>query len=157
MKIGILAFLIFCLPAFIFAQERPAPEEAQKVVDYYNQGKGSGAILMAHKLCQEVYEEGQGKYECKTEVTDAKIGKGQEIYLWMSFLVPAGDKADLFIQFKRKNNVRHVLKLELPSAVRYRTWKKIPADKIGDWELSIIQELEDGDLNLGALSYSVTE
>jgi ABC-type Fe3+ transport system substrate-binding protein len=44
--IGLLVcfgFLLW-LPASILAQEKPAAAEAKKVVDYYYQGKGQGAI-----------------------------------------------------------------------------------------------------------------
>ena len=54
MKIGLLVCLLLWLPFNIWAQEKPASAEAKKVVDYYYQGKGQGAILMAHKLCAQV-------------------------------------------------------------------------------------------------------
>lgn len=75
----------------------------------------------------------------------------------MNFLVPAGDQPDIIIHFKRNNKVRSVSNLELPGALRYRTWKKIPTEKLGDWEVSIIQELADTDLNLGQFQYSVVD
>jgi hypothetical protein len=157
MKIGLLVCLLLWLPSIIMAQEKPTSEEAKKVIDYYYQGKGQGAILMAHKLCAHLYEEGPLKYECQEEITGGQIQKDQEVFLWMNYLVPAGDKTEIIIQFKRNNKVRRVLDFELPGALRYRTWKKIPTDKIGDWQVGIIQEMEDADLNLGELQYSVTE
>jgi hypothetical protein len=159
MKIGLLVCLWFLLwlPAIIWAQEKPTPMEAKKVVDYYYQGKGQGAILVAHKLCTQIYEEGTLKYECQEEITGGQIQKDREVYLWMNYLVPTGDKADIIIQYKRNNKVRSVSDFELPGSLRYRIWKKIPTDKIGDWQVDIIQELEDADINLGDLKYSVTE
>jgi hypothetical protein len=157
MKIGLLVCLLVCLPAIILAQDKPTPAETQKVIQYYYQGKGQGVILMAHKLCAQIYEEGPLKFECQEEITGGQIQKGQEIFLWMNYLVPAGDKADIIIHYKRNNNVRSVSNFELPGALRYRIWKKIPSDKAGDWQVGILQELEDADLNLGGLQYSVTE
>jgi hypothetical protein len=157
MKIGLLVCLLLWLPFSIWAQEKPTSMEAKKVVDYYYQGKGQGAILMAHKLCAQTYEEGPLKYECKEEITGGQIQKDREVFLWMNYLVPAGDKTEIIIQFKRNNKVRSVADFELPGALRYRIWKKIPTDKIGDWQVDIIQEMEDTDLNLGDLQYSVTE
>jgi hypothetical protein len=59
MKIGLLVclWILLWLPSIILAQEKPAAAEARKVVDYFYQGKGQGAILMAHKLCAQIYEE----------------------------------------------------------------------------------------------------
>ena len=159
MKIGLLVCLWFLLwlPSILLAQEKPAAVEAKKVVDYFYQKKGQGAILMAHKLCAQVYEEGPLKYECQEEITGGQIQKDREVFLWMNYLVPTGDTADIIIHFKRNNKVRSVSSFALPGSLRYRIWKKIPTDKIGDWQVEIIQELEDADLNLGDLQYAVTE
>ena len=157
MKIGLLVCLLLWLPAIILAQEKPAAAEAKKVVEYFYQGKGQGTILMAHKLCTQVYEEGPLKYECQEEITGGQVQKDREVFLWMNYLVPTGDTAEIIIHFKRNNKVRSVSSFALPGPLRYRIWKKIPTDKIGDWQVEIIQELEDSDLNLGELKYSVPE
>ena len=155
--IGLLVCLLLWLPASVLAQEKPATGEAKKVVDYYHQGKGQGAILMAHKLCTQIYEEGPLKYECQEAITGEQIQKDREVYLWMNYLVPSGDTAEIIIHYKRNNKVRSVSNFELPGSLRYRIWKKIPTDKIGDWQVDIIQEMTDSDLNLGDLQYKVTE
>ena len=152
-----LGFLLICLPTLVFAQDRPTPNEARRVIDYYYNGKGKGAILMDYKLCQEIPEKGPEKYECKREISDWKIKQGQEVFLWMNFLVPAGDKAEILLQFRRKDKVRKVVPISLSGSPRYRTWKKIPTDKIGNWKVSIVQEMEDRDLNLGEFEFSVVE
>ena len=157
MKIGLLVCLSLWLPSIVLALEKPTPAETQKVIQYYYQGKGQGVILMAHKLCAKIYEEGPLKFECQEEITGGQIQKGREVFLWMNYLIPAGDQTDIIIHYKRNNNVRSVSNFELPGALRYRIWKKIPTDKTGDWQIGIIQELQDSDLNLGELQYSVTE
>ncbi len=154
-RICVLGVFLLFLPNVILAQDKPTPEEAKKVIDYYYRGKGKGVVLVDHKLCQEIYEEGVEKYECRREIAQTEIRKGQELYLWMRFLVPAGDKAEILLQFRRKDKVRKVLTLVLPGSLRYRTWKKIPTDKTGNWEVTFVQEMEDGDFNLGSLQYSV--
>ena len=156
-KLGLFTFLLLGLPCILLAQEKPTPAEAKKVIDYYYQGKGSGAVLVGHKLCSQIYEDGPYKYECQEVVTGDQIEKDREVFLWMNFLVPAGDQPDIIIHFKRNNKVRGASNLELPGAVRYRTWKNIPTERLGDWEISIIQELPDTDLDLGTLQYSVVE
>ena len=157
MMIGLLACMLICLPSIVLAQEKPTPSETQKVIQYYYQGVGQGAVLMAHKLCAKIYEEGPLKFECQEEITGGQIQKDQEVFLWMNYLVPTRDKADTIIRYKRNNKVRSVSNFELPSALRYRIWKKIPTDKTGDWQIGIMQELQDADLNLVELPYSVTE
>ena len=157
MKTGLLVCLLLCLPATLLAQQKPTPAEAQKVILYYYQGIGQGAVLMDHKLCAQIYEEGPLKFECQEEITGGQIQKGQEAFLWMNYMVPAGDKADIIIHYKRNEKVRSVSNFELPGALRYRIWKKIPTDKTGDWQIQIIQELPDADLSLGDLQYSVAE
>ena len=159
MKIGLLVclWILLWLPASILALDKPAAGEAKKVVDYYHQGKGQGAILMAHKLCTQIYEEGSLKYECQEVISSGQIQKDREVYLWMNYLVPSGDTAEIIIHYKRNNKVRSVSNFELPGSLRYRIWKKIPTDKIGDWQVDIIQEMADSDLNLGDLQYKVTE
>ena len=117
-KIGLLVCLLLWLPASILAQEKPSAAEAKKVIDYFYQGKGQGAILMAHKLCTKIYEEGPLKYECQEEITGGQIKKDREVYLWMNYLVPTGDKANIIIQYKRNNMVRSVSDFELPGSLR---------------------------------------
>lgn len=156
-KFGLLLFLLFCLPTLLLAQEKPTPAEAKKVIDYYYQGKGMGAVLVEHKLCSQIYEDGPNKYECQEVVTGGQIEKSRDVFLWLNFFVPTGDQSEIIIHYKRNNKVRSVSNLELPGALRYRTWKKIPSEKLGDWQVSIIQELPDTDLNLGEIQYSVVE
>jgi hypothetical protein len=112
---------------------------------------------MDYKLCKSIHEKGPNQYDCKLQITDGKVKKRQEVFLWMNFLVPAGDKAEILLQFKRKNKVRKALPIVLSGSPRYRTWKKIPTDKTGNWKVSFVQEMEDVDLNLGELEYSVVE
>ena len=97
MKIGLWVGLLLWLPASILAQEKPAAAEAMKVIDYFYQGKGQGAILMAHKLCAQIYEEGPLKYECQEEITGGQIQKDREVYLWMNYLNSAGTHWKYFV------------------------------------------------------------
>ena len=156
-KIGLLTILLFCLPSILLAQDKPTSAEVQEVINYYYQGKGQGAVLVAHKLCAQIYEEGPYKFECQEVISGGQIEQNREAFLWMNYLVPAGDNPEIIIHFIRNNKVRSVQNLELPGAIRYRTWKKIPTEKLGDWKVSIIQELADSDLNLGEINYSVVE
>lgn len=137
-----------------FAQDRPTSAEALKVIDYYYNGKGQGAVLMDSFLCQQVGKEGALKNECLNKAA-GQVPVGQEVYLWMNYLVPVGDHADIIINFIRQGKVRHTARVKLAGAMRYRIWKKAPTDKAGQWNVSIIQELENKDLEIGTLKYTV--
>lgn len=149
------------LPLLVFgmawAEEKPTPDEARKVIDYYYHGQGKGAILMDLSICEKVgQEEGPDKNECLDSVNPGQIQLGQELHLWMNFLVPLNDSADIILAFSRKGKVRRTANLKLGGATRYRTWKRIPTDKAGQWTVSILQELEDQDLELGSMQFTVT-
>ena len=152
-----LSVLLLCVPATGMAADKPTPEEARKVINYYFNGKGQGAIPLEYKLCQEVAQKGEEKNECVTELSDLKIEKGKDAYLWMNFLVPAGEDAKILLQYTRQNKVRNTSHVTLGGATRYRTWKKIPTATAGDWKVDIVQEMESKDLELGAIKFSVVE
>lgn len=140
------------------AQDKPTAGEARKVIDYYYHGKGQGAVLMDLQTCEGVgLEAGPQKNECLKNIDPGQIQIGQELQVWMNFLVPVDDTAEIIVSFSRKDKVRHTANVKLTGATRFRTWKRIPTDKAGLWTLTIIQELEDRDLELGRLQYKVSE
>lgn len=139
-----------------WGEEKPTPDEARKVIDYYYHGKGKGAVLMDLAICEKVgQEEGPDKNECLDSVNPGQIQQGQELHLWMNYLVPLNDSADIILAFSRKGKVRRTANIKLGGATRYRTWKRIPTDKAGQWTVSILQELEDQDLELGSMQFTV--
>lgn len=148
-----VAMLLFVTPGS--AQERPTSEEARKVITYYYEGQGNGAVLMDHELCQEIGQEGPDKNQCLSSIDPGQITQGQELFLWMSFLVPSEDSADIIITFSRREKVRRTASVKLTSATRFRTWKKIPTNKSGEWTVSVMQEMEDRDVALGTMQYTV--
>ena len=151
-RISLLTCLVVCMPVLIFAQERPTSKEARKVFDYYYHGQGKGAVLKNYKFCNKIKES-----ECDQEIADGTIIKGQKVYLWMDFLLPVGDKADMYLQFKRNNKIRKVIDFVISGSIRYRTYQTIPTNKTGDWVVNIIQEIEDKDIILGEFGYTVVD
>ena len=139
------------------AQDKPTPEEARKVINYYFNGKGLGVIPMEYKLCKEISEKGDAKNECISEIPDKTLAKGEEAYLWMNFLVPAGDESKILLQYSRKDKVRNTSNITLGGATRFRTWKKIPTTTAGDWKITMVQELDNADLDIGHLEFSVVD
>lgn len=139
------------------AQEKPTPEEARKVINYYFHGKGQGVVPMEYKFCQEVSLKGENKNECMSEISANSLKKGQEAYLWMNFLVPAGEEAKILLQYSRNNMVRDTSNVALGGATRYRTWKRIPTATAGEWKVRLIQEMSNADVEVGQLQYSVVD
>jgi len=156
-KLCIIVIFVIGLPLIAWAADRPAPQQARDVVDYYFNGKGQGAVLMDYRICAEVAPEGEDKNECRRSSDAMAIPLGEEVSLWMSFLVPADDQASILVSFSRNERVRKTADVSLKGAIRYRTWKTIPTDKPGKWTVTIVQEMPDQDMVLGTLEYTVTE
>ena len=155
--IFVLAVTSLCGAMATMAQDRPSPEEARKVINYYFNGKGQGVIPMEYKLCKEISKIGDAKNECIAELSGKTIAKGEEVYLWMNFLVPAGEESRILLQYSRKGKVRNTSNISLGGATRFRTWKKIPTATSGEWKVTMIQELENSDMDIGHLEFSVID
>lgn len=156
-KFGIIVMVIIGLPMMAWAADRPAPQQALDVVDYYFNGKGQGAVLMDYSICSEIVPEGEDKNECRRQANAMAIPVGEEAFLWMNFLVPNDDQASILLSFFRNERVRKTADVRLKGAIRYRTWKNIPTDRPGKWTVTIVQEMADRDMELGTLEYTVTE
>ena len=155
--ISALAIASFCAPLTAVTQDKPTPEEARKVINYYFNGKGQGVVPMDFKLCKEISQKGEMKNECIAEISDKKIMKGEEAYIWMNFLVPAGEESKILLQYSRKDMVRNTSNVSLGGATRFRTWKKIPTSTAGDWKVNLIQELDNADVDIGQMEFSIVD
>ena len=154
-KLLFLAVMIVLSIQTAAAQDRPAAEEVRQVVDYYYNGQGRGVILAEHFLCTEVALEGDDKNDCRTKHALPAVAQGAEMLLWMNFLVPSGDEADILVLFARKGHVRSTAKIAVKGAIRYRTWKKVPTAKVGEWQVTVLQEMGEEDLELATFNYRV--
>lgn len=152
-----LTFSLLAPAGFSITQEKPTPEEAKKVINYYFNGKGQGVIPVEYKLCEKVAVNGEQKNECVSEISGSTVVKGQKVYLWMNFLVPAGENAKILLQYSRENLVRDTANVSLGGATRYRTWKRIPTSTTGDWKVNVFQEMANEDLEIGQLEFSVID
>lgn len=153
----VLTATLLSLPVLAGAHDKPTPDEAKKVINYYFHGKGQGVVPMEYKFCQQVSLKGESKNECVSEISANALKKGQEAYLWMNFLVPAGERAKLLLQYSRNNMVRDTSNFSLGGATRYRVWKRIPTTTAGSWKVKLVQEMEKADVEVGELEYSVAE
>ena len=156
-KLMVVMTLVLCSPGICFALEKPDPREVKRVMDYYFYGAGKGAILTETKLCLEIKTEEPDKNECVQVITDNKVARGDDVFIWMNFMVPTNDEASVILGYTRDKITRNTQHVAIPNATRFRTWKKIPTNRTGMWKISIIQELEQDDLSLGTLQYEVLE
>ncbi len=156
-KLLIIAAILMFTPGLTFALDKPSSNDAKKVIDFYNNGKGLGAVLVAYSICQEMGKDEASKNDCAVLLNGNDIKIDDEIYLWMNFMIPVDDMASILITYTRNNRIRKTQEITLKSAFRYRTWKKIATDKPGKWTISISQELGQEDIDLGTLTYTVKE
>jgi hypothetical protein len=156
-RLCIILLAIMGLPIFAGAADKPAPQQALDVVNYYFNGKGQGVLLMEYRICSEIATEGEDKNDCRQSSDAAAIPLGEEAFLWMNFLVPTDEQASILVSFSWNDRVRKTAEVNLKGAIRYRTWKKIPTNKPGRWTVTILQEMPDQDMELGLLEYTVTE
>lgn len=156
-KLIIIALVIALIPTLSLAIEKPSSKETKKVMDYYNNGKGNGAVLVDYELCTEMGKDEENKNDCMVSFSGNDIKIGDDVYLWMNFMIPVDDVSEIILTYTRQNRIRKIQEITLKSAFRYRTWKKIPTDKPGQWTVQILQELEDKDIDLGTLTYMVKE
>lgn len=156
-KAFIIIVLIAVLPSLGLAIEKPSSKETKKVMDYYNNGKGNGAVLVDAVFCTQMGKEEDTKNDCIQSFAGNDIKVGDDVYLWMNFMIPVDDMAEIIITYTRNDRIRKTQKVTLNSAFRYRTWKKIETGKPGKWTVQIFQEIGDEDVDLGVLSYMVKE
>ena len=155
MKNICLLFMLICLPLSLSALDRPNALEVKKVIDYYKKGKGRGVVLVETVLCKGVHRKGPNAKDPTDIVTSTSFKRGETILLWMNFLVPERDRASIHFEFIRRGKVRRAEDIEISGATRYRSWKRLSTSKKGTWEIVISQELNDRDIELSKITYTV--
>ncbi len=150
-----IAIALLCIPIWTLAAPKPSSEEARKVMNYYTHGKGSGAVLVDYTLCTETGKDEENKNDCMVTTLGSDVNMGDEVLLWMNFMIPVDDQAKIIIAYSRNNRIRKTQEIVLGSAFRYRTWKKIYTETPGEWTIQIFQEMADKDIDLGSLTYTV--
>jgi len=152
----IVPVLMAALTTASFAVDKPSGEEVKRVMDYYKNGQGLGAVLVDTKITSGVHSKGENKNEAIDEIVATEIQLNDKAFVWMNFLVPTQDKANLFFEFKRKGKARRAEEMSINGTTRYRTWKKLPTNKLGEWEVIITQELsDDNEIQLAKINYTV--
>jgi len=153
----LMALLLMSAPSLALAGDAPDANKVKEVLNYYH--NGSTVTLVDYKLCAAIGKDGAAKNECAEVIESTQIEKGSKAYLWMNFLVPGDqtEKANVLVQFKYKGKAMDGAEIQMPQSIRYRTWKRLPTKKSGDWQVSIEQENEAGFTNIDTLAFSVVD
>ncbi len=134
-----MSALVLLAIASAHAADKPSPEAANRVVDYYY-SDAQEPILMAFKLCEGVHEEGPQKHDCTEEVSPDAVAAGEPITLWMKYLVPRDASAQVLTQLDRDGITRQTYSRELEGALRYRTWHRTTLERTGEWTIDVFHE-----------------
>lgn len=141
MRAIVLGLMLGLAPVAALAADKPSPEEAKKVLDFYYHGKGMGAVLMETKVCRDIQREGDDKSECAGDITGQNVKKGDSAYIWMNFMAPNGDEAQkMIVQFEFNGVARSVKEVSVPGQLRARNWLKFTFDKVGTWKVKIVHD-----------------
>jgi len=157
MKKIFIMVVILLFPSAGISGEKPTPDEVKKVMAHYYNGQGKGVYIVDAKFCADVHDSGPEKHNCKDEFKNNKVPKDSTAVLWFNFFGPEDDKASIHYEFKNDGRTRKVGDFTITGAYRYRTRISIPSDRAGEWEISLSQELENGDIDLGTFKYRVAE
>lgn len=138
------------------ANAKPAPEEVRRVLRYYMHGKDLGPVLIEAKLCRNIIADGEDKNECGGDLTAQPIAKGEQVYLWMAYMVPEGEEPqNIVVYFEKGGLARKVETLQVSSQLRNRTWLKTSFDASGPWKLRVVRDTGSGGDDLGTVEITV--
>jgi hypothetical protein len=127
-----------------FAFAKPSSETVNETLDFYYNGQGQGAVMFDFKICEKVETTGYNKNNCAQEkdLNDVKVG--DEVYVWMAYLVPQGDKVDnILVQSSLNGLTRESHSVSVSGSIRYRTWKLFKFTRPGEWQVSVIEDADD--------------
>lgn len=125
-----------------FAADPPTGAEANRTVAYYY-SDAQQPVLMDFRVCSEVQEQGDGKHDCKSTVDKTALVEGEEVVLWMKFLVPREASPTILMQVDQDGITRDTFERTLGGAIRYRTWNRVQLSRDGTWKVRVFHETED--------------
>lgn len=129
-------------PTAASAVEAPTGAEADRTVEYYY-SDAQDPVLMDFRVCTDVQDEGDGKHDCTSTVDTAALTEGEEVVLWMKFLVPREATPKILMQVDHKGVTRDTFERTLSGAIRYRTWNRVKLTRDGTWKVRVFHETED--------------
>ncbi|MGC4115149.1 MAG: hypothetical protein QM765_11180 [Myxococcales bacterium] len=139
---ALAAALLAALPAAASAQTaEPTPDEIDRVLEYFNSGKGRGPILTGFKACTSVdnKKDSPTRLECSEEVS-GPVKKGTVVHAWTAWFVPQGDRYDdIAVQFVHEGSLRATVDVSVTTAYRTRSYKSQALTKSGNWEIKVVR------------------
>jgi hypothetical protein len=157
-RIAVLGMALGFAPVLAHADDKPTPDEARKVINYYYHGKGLTPVLTDLKVCHDIQRDGDEKNECSGDVTGQAVKKGDSDYFWMAFMAPTNsDAQNIIVQLSMNGTVRWVKNVSIGGGIRNRTWLKHTFNKAGSWKLNISVDNGNTTEQLGTMDINVEE
>jgi hypothetical protein len=134
------------------AQLQPPPaDELKRAIDYLENGKDSGPVLLDLIPCSKV-DQAKGSstlFTCLEPVSGA-VKKGTTVQAWTQWFCPRGGKyEDITIQSSFEGEVRNTSDVVVEGLGRTRTWRSFTLSKPGKWQLKVMRAGKElGALNL---------
>lgn len=135
------------------AAPAPGAEEIKRVLDYHENGKDLGPVLLDLVACLKVdtTKNSPTIYNC-VEPVKGPVKKGTVISAWTSWFSPKGGSyEDLSIQFLHEGVVRSTVDLKVEGGWKTRNYRATSLTKPGTWQVKVLR----GDKELGAVAVTV--
>ena len=157
-RVAVLGMALGFAPVLAHAGDKPTPDEAKKVINYYFHGKGMTPVLADVKICHDIQRDGDEKNECAGDVTGQALKKGDSDYVWMAFMAPSdAEPQNIIVQLSLNGTVRWVKNASVPAGIRSRTWLKHTFTQAGTWKLNISVDNGSSTEQLGTMDINVQE
>jgi hypothetical protein len=135
------------------APAAPSADEINRVLDYQDNGKDSGPVLLKIQPCNKVDTKkgSDTQFTCIEPIT-GNVKKGSTVNAWLQFFCPKGGKyEDVSLQWLLDGAVRTTTDVTVEGTGRTRTWKASTLSKPGKWTLKLVR----GATELGSATVTV--
>lgn len=139
-------------PAAATPPPAPTADEINKVLDYQDNGKDAGPILLKIIPCTKVDNaKGPTQFTCIEPIT-GPVKKGTTVNAWVQFFCPKDGKyEDVQLQWQLDGQTRTTTDVTVSGVGRTRTWKASTLSKPGKWTIKFTR----GDKELGSATVTV--
>jgi hypothetical protein len=152
-----LAILLASAPALaedaLPAAAAPTADEIKRVLDYHENGKDLGPVLLDLVACLKVdtTKNSPTIYNCLEPVT-GPVKKNATVSAWTAWFSPKGGTyEDLSIQFLHEGVVRTTLDVKVEGGWKTRNFRSHTLGKAGAWQIKVLR----GDKELGSVKLTV--
>jgi hypothetical protein len=149
----VVAFAAFATAAFAEDSAPPTADEIKRVLDYQENGKDRGPILIELTPCLKV-DTTKGSptlYNCVEPIT-GPIKKNTTVHAWLAFFCPKGGVYDdITLQFLFEGQVRQTVDVKVEGLSRTRTYRSHTFGKSGKWQIKLAR----GDKELATANITV--